>query len=187
MAKKRSTNKVGKEAARVSVSVRQLVLHEAGYKCANPCCRHPLTLEVHHLYYTSEGGANSSDNLLPLCPLCHTYHHKGDIPTESLRAWKMLLVSLNEAFDRQSVDILLTLAQLGRIEWITGDGLPSYASLVAANLISLKQQWHVTWGVGRSTQQQLYAARLTEKGQLFVEGWKKGDQNAAIGCVPEVQ
>jgi 5-methylcytosine-specific restriction endonuclease McrA len=91
MPKKPST--LGTEARTVPLDVRRLVLHEAGYKCSNPACRYPLTLDVHHLYYVSEGGSNLAENLLPLCPNCHTEHHHGHIPHESLRAWKMLLLA----------------------------------------------------------------------------------------------
>ena len=52
----------------VPVDVKRLVLHEAGYRCANPVCRHILTLDVHHLDYVSDGGSNTPYNLLPLCP-----------------------------------------------------------------------------------------------------------------------
>ncbi len=180
----KKSSKLGTEATKVKLSVRQLVLHEAGYKCSNPACRYPLTLDVHHLYYVSEGGSNEADNLLPLCPNCHTEHHHGNIPTDSLRAWKMLLLALNEAFYRGAIDLLLALAQLSKIEWITGDGVPAYAPLVASRLVELSQTWHNTEGVAgdgiTTLSQNLYRAILTDKGKLFVEGWKKGDQRAAI-------
>jgi hypothetical protein len=138
MAKKLS--KIGNEARRVPLDVKRLVLHEAGYKCANPCCRYPLTLDIHHLYYVSEGGSNLAENLVPLCPNCHTEHHNGNIPTDSLRAWKMLLLALNEAFDRHSIDLLLTIDKVGYIDWISGDGVHTYAPLVASNLISIERR-----------------------------------------------
>ena len=180
---KKST-RLGTEAKKVPIDVRRLVLHEAGYKCSNPACRYPLTLDVHHLYYVSEGGSNLAENLLPLCPNCHTEHHHGNIPTESLRAWKMLLLALNEAFDRRSIDLLLTIAGLGRIVGVSADGLPHYAGLLASNLVYLVHDFQETTAGGQQLHHSLgignYAAFLTERGKLFVEGWKKGDQRAAI-------
>jgi HNH endonuclease len=82
----------------------------------------PLTLEIHHLDPVSVGGADTPDNLLCLCPNCHTMHHKGIIPVESLKTWKVLLLSLNEAFDRRAVDILLAIDALGDVA-VTGDGM----------------------------------------------------------------
>src|SRR5262245_47653048 len=113
----------------IALSVKQHVLHEAGYLCANPACRTVLTLDIHHLNYVSDGGTDTAENLLPLCPNCHALHHKGVIPRTSLKAWKMFLLALNEAFDKQSINILLTLAKLGVIQRVTGDGLIRLAAL----------------------------------------------------------
>jgi hypothetical protein len=174
----KTPSKLGTEAQRVPLDVRRLVLHEAGYKCSNPACRYPLTLDVHHLYYVSKGGSGSADNLLPLCPNCHTEHHNGNIPTESLRAWKMLLMALNEGFDRRSIDVLLTIEKLDGVTEITGDGLPTYAPLIASNLVTVVMLHAALTGHA------LYRASLTERGKLFVEGWRKGDQRAAIELIP---
>ena len=184
--------KLGTEARRVPLDVRRLVLHEAGYKCSNPACRYPLTLDVHHLYYVSEGGSDSADNLLPLCPNCHTEHHNGNIPTESLRAWKMLLMALNEAFDRRAIDLLLVLAGMKTIRIspydrghdyvayhrISGDGLSDYAGLIASNFADITDLPGGTHCVS------VYGVGLTDKGRLFVEAWKRGDQRAAIELMP---
>jgi len=177
----KSSSRAGREARRVSVNVKQLVLHESGYRCGNPCCRHPLTLDVHHLLYVSEAGASGPDNLLPLCPNCHAMHHRNDISTDSLRAWKMLLLGLNQAFDRRSIDMLLAIDQLKgkEVKLISGDGVFDYAPLIASGLVCVRETWLQTT-TGRSGQTMMYTAQLTEKGQLFLEGWKKGNQEAAI-------
>ncbi len=181
MVSKRNS-RVGREARRVSINVKQHVLHESGYRCGNPCCRHPLTLDIHHLFYVSEGGTSSPDNLLPLCPNCHAMHHRGDIATDSLRAWKMLLLSLNEAFDRRSIDMLLAIDKIkGKVvKLISGDGVFDYAPLVASGLISVSERWLQTTTGITSGQTMMYTAQLTDKGQQFLEGWKSGNQEAAI-------
>ncbi len=176
-------SRTGTEARRVRHDTRRRVLHEAGYKCANPCCRHPLTLDVHHLLYVSEGGADGPENLLPLCPNCHTLHHHRHIATESLRAWKMLLVSLNEGFDRRSIDILLVLAQIGFIGRVSGDGLPAYTSLAASGLVSINE---FPYQVDRFTYgQDWYRIHLTDKGKMFVDAWRSGDQATAVALAPD--
>ena len=69
----------------VALATQRLVLHEAGYKCANPTiCRGILTLDIHRLEYVSENGSNKPENFLALCPNCHALHHHESIPTESL-------------------------------------------------------------------------------------------------------
>ena len=56
---------------------RTLVLLEAGYKCANPVCRHILTLELHHIVWVKDGGTNNPENLLILTHKSHRYIHVG--------------------------------------------------------------------------------------------------------------
>lgn len=158
------------------LDTRTLVLHESGYKCANPACRTILTLDVHHLDPVSDDGSNSPENLIALCPNCHSLHHKGHIPKTSLRAWKMILLSLNEGFDRKSIDILLALAKLNMI-YLSGDGVIECASLIASNLISSHGQ------VNNKLQNVTYILRLTKKGNLFISEWKQGNQNNAIGLL----
>jgi hypothetical protein len=165
------------------VDTKQLVLHEAGYKCANPVCRHVLTLEVHHLELVSEGGSNTPENLLPLCPNCHASHHAGTIPLASLRAWKMLLLALNEAFDAKTIDLLLALNALGHL-YVTGDGVLSCAALVASGLVLVRHGQHDlpagehAWDLGGAP---VYTVSLSPRGREFVHGWQQGDQALAIG------
>ena len=116
--------------------VRAMLLHESGYKCANPVCRMVLTLEVHHLEMVAEGGANEPSNLLPLCPNCHSLHHASEIPLRSLKAWKYLLLAMNEAFDRRMIDMLLTLHKTTTLH-VSGDGVLQCASAIASGLVGL--------------------------------------------------
>ena len=88
----------------INSSVRQIVLLEAGYKCANPSCRHILTLELHHIAWVKEGGSNDPSNLVALCPNCHSLHTTRHIPHQAINAWKSLLVSLNNPH-RVSADL----------------------------------------------------------------------------------
>lgn len=157
------------------MDVRQQVLHEAGYRCANPACRTLLTLEIHHLDPVSEGGSNTVDNLLALCPNCHTLHHRRVIPMTSLKAWKLLLLSLNEGFDRISIDVLLAMQQIKNLR-VSGDGFVHIAGLLTGGYVRLAMVGHPAGG---TTQLGL---RLTEKGQTFIEAWKAGDQQAAVNA-----
>ena len=156
----------------VPVDAKALVLHEGGYRCANPACRMVLTLDVHHLDQVSDGGANEPANLLALCPNCHALHHRGTIPVASLRAWKHLLLALNHAFDNRLVDLLLTLSQHERI-WVSGDGVLRCAAGIASGLISVETRVNAD----------NYFVCLTPKGRTFVAEWKAGNETAAIGVV----
>ncbi len=178
--RKRKREPMANNRKAIPADARRLVLHEAGYKCANPACRTILTLDIHHLEYVAVGGGDTADNLLPLCPDCHTLHHQGFIPAESVRAWKMLLLALNEALDRHSVELLLLLERVKQ-HFVSGDGVLQFASLIAAGLVE--------WGGSERTPDKSFyhMVELTEKGKQFVAGWKKGDQQAALsGLAPTV-
>ena len=155
----------------IPTDARSLTLHECGYKCANPACRMVLTLHIHHLEQISEGGSDDTTNLLALCPNCHSLHHSGVIPLTSLRAWKHVLLALNQAFDTRLVDLLLALRKLKTVI-ASGDGVLQCSQGVASGLIE------VVFRVGFDD----YAIRLTEKGQRFIESWEAGNEEAAIGA-----
>jgi hypothetical protein len=155
------------------VDVRHLVLHEAGYKCGNPICRTILTLDIHHLDPVSNGGGNAPENLLALCPTCHALHHSGVIPQESLRAWKMLILAVNEAFDRRSIDLLLALDSTGPV-MCNGEGVLECAALISTGLAEGHRLGGIAAGVPP------YSVMLTDRGRAFVAAWKKGDQRAAV-------
>jgi hypothetical protein len=74
------------------------VYAEAGFKCANPRCLVLLLLEAHHILWVKDGGGDEPENLLALCPNCHTRHTRGEIPYEAIWHWKAMLVSLNSFF-----------------------------------------------------------------------------------------
>ena len=122
----------------IPADTRRLVLHECGYKCSNPACRNVITLDVHHLAHVAAGGADRPENLLALCPYCHAMHHAGQIPADSLRSWKLLLLALNEGFDRRSIDLLLALKRLDN----------HYVTLYTISLSARGKQFVGGWGCG---------------------------------------
>jgi hypothetical protein len=141
----------------IPADIKALVLHEAGYRCANPTCRTILTIEIHHLDQVSAGGTNTPENLPALCPNCHSLHHAGTISLSSLRAWKFLLLALNEAFDRKLVDLILMLNRVNEVH-VSRDGVLQCSAGIASGLIGLETRQH----------SDDYWVSLTEKGRGFV-------------------
>jgi hypothetical protein len=184
VAKRPGRKPIDYERKNVPHNVRAQVLHESGYRCANPNCRMIITIDVHHLLPVSRRGKDVAENLLPLCGVCHDLHHRGEITDRSTRAWKFLLLALNEAFDRRSIDILLTLGRLEFIKRLNGEGVIRLAALVSANLVNVREYFEYTSGSAPQKATMQYLAELTPKGKLFVEGWKNGDQSAAIRGLP---
>jgi hypothetical protein len=166
----------------IPLATQREVLHEAGYRCGNPGCRGIITLDIHHIEYVSENGGNGAENLLPLCPTCHALHHAGHIPLESIRAWKMLLLSLNDGFSRSVVDFLLALDHIGeRPVLLALDTLLLMGSLIASGLLTLT---HPNRGdIPEWDHCQTRFVSLSEKGRAFVAAWKAGKQAEAINAV----
>lgn len=171
---------------------RTLILLEAGYKCANPVCRHILTLELHHIVWVKDGGKNDPENLLALCPNCHSLHTQGHIAEAAIRKWKSLLVALNST-NQGTADLLLLIAtEEERFEHpddsqkgvpprfrFTGDGLPYLAGLITSGLLQISKRYSGAnaWGGGMPS----FEVQLTDKGMKFVDAWKES------GVSPEAE
>lgn len=166
---------------KVTQDVRQRVLHETGFQCANPNCRATLTLDIHHLVQVSDAGLDDPANLIGLCPNCHARHHRGPIPRESIRAWKMLAISLNEGLGRRSLDILLALDKTGSL-MSDGEGALQVASLIASGLVRLASNPHRGGEMRSSQGLPAYVIELTEKGRTVVDAWKQGDQEGVVNA-----
>lgn len=96
----------------------------------------------------------------------------------------MLLLAINEAYDRESVDLLLALDKSGGKIHTTGDPLPHYSSLVAAGLVNFNQIGSPSYGSDLGPDHPPVNVRLTEKGRHLVEEWKNGNQREAIEAMP---
>jgi len=177
---KKSTD-LPKEAVRkkLPVHLRQELLMEAGYKCGNPTCRNVITFEIHHIEYVSEGGLDESPNLLVLCPYCHSMHHSHHIPVEAIRLWKGLLVSLNEGFDRQGMDLLLFISKTSNNSlWFSSDGLIKFAGLIGAELVEIANTEIIYMAPNeqRKFTQTTHNLKLTNRGTLLIEAWLAGNE-----------
>jgi hypothetical protein len=149
---------------------------EAGYRCANPVCNHVLTLEIHHMVWVKDGGGNSPENLLALCPNCHSLHTQGHIPAPAIRYWKQMLIALNHAFDMRSRDLLLFLRDCERDQFnrpYTSDGVVAFAPLIATGLADARFR-QGGFGPGMPPHA-IFEVRLTDRGRALLEAWETGD------------
>jgi hypothetical protein len=167
---------------KLSPVIKRQLLMEAGYRCGNPRCTVILAvhiLEDHHIKYVSEGGGDELSNLLALCPNCHTLYHHGEIPHEAIRHWKGMLLALNHAFDRESMDLLLYLVQTRNTEvWYTGDGILRFAKLIARGLVAIAETDLVAQRYTNNLKltHTSHRVALTESGVMLLEAWLSGDE-----------
>jgi 5-methylcytosine-specific restriction endonuclease McrA len=70
----------------VPTALETLLYELAGHKCT--ICHAPW-LEIHHIQELGDGGKTEYENLIVLCPNCHTRVHQDGIPkSEELRHYK---------------------------------------------------------------------------------------------------
>ncbi len=86
--------------------VKRRVLIEAGHRCAIPTCRSAVSVDIHHIKPVHEGGDNSPDNLIPLCPNCHRMVHDGKIDRKSVAIYKRNLRFTYDRFTQVEADLL---------------------------------------------------------------------------------
>ena len=91
----------------------------------------------------------------------------------------MLLLSLNEGFDRASVNALLALEKLGSLR-VTPDALLTVSALVASDLVAVEFEP----AANPMYHGQNYVLTLSERGRAFVDGWQAGDQDKAVSGHP---
>ena len=128
----------------------------------------------------AKGGGNKADNLLALCPNCHTLHTAGHIPQEAIRAWKRILVALNHSFDMRSRDLLLFLDQVEQEpphqRMYSSDGVVAFAPLIATGLAEAVFM-EANSGFAGLPPFERYRVSLTPTGRALLEAWKSGDDS----------
>jgi 5-methylcytosine-specific restriction endonuclease McrA len=93
----------------ISNQLKRDVLVEAGHRCAIHTCRHPTT-EIAHIVPYSDVSEHTFDNLIALCPTCHTRYDKGEIDRKSMLQYKVNLSTINYGYGDLEKRILLYFA-----------------------------------------------------------------------------
>jgi hypothetical protein len=65
--------------------VRESILNRAEFHCENPDCRQRVKPVIHHI--DQNNSHNRKNNLVALCPNCHTRAHQGELTMSQLRNW----------------------------------------------------------------------------------------------------
>ena len=148
------------------------VLMEAGHRCAIPTC-HQVPAEIAHIIPWEQVKEHSFDNLIALCPTCHSRFDKGDIDRKAMEQYKANLSVLNGRYgdleqrvlrffadnpDKDEVEIAGGLEIL--LMYLLEDGLLVAGKGRGAKAIS---------GVPVTAYSRLY--HPTDKGRRFIEKW----------------
>jgi hypothetical protein len=93
----------------IPADIKRAVLVEAGHRCAIPTCR-ATTTEIAHIIPWAESHDNSFENLIALCPNCHTrFDQKKEIDQKAVTMYKHNLCILNNRygeFERRLFEVL---------------------------------------------------------------------------------
>jgi hypothetical protein len=81
----------------IPAELKRAVLVEAGHRCAIPTCR-TSTTEIAHIAPWRDKREHTFDNLIALCPNCHTRYDKDEIDRKSMLMYKAQLGALNDRF-----------------------------------------------------------------------------------------
>lgn len=108
--------------------VRAILQQEINSKC--PFCNNTDVghFEIHHIDETPDN--NAMDNLILLCPICHSKITKKDISIEEVKKWKNNLINRNA--DIQFISVTIDSENCG---WESYENIPN--TFKAVNLKSL--------------------------------------------------
>lgn len=178
------------ERPAVPAAVKRAVLIEAGHRCAIPTCRQ-TPVEIAHIEPWATVKAHAAENLIALCPTCHTRYDNGDIDRISMRQYKANLAILNNRYtdiERQllrafvrkldtakrlvpsvSATGLAGISQIGKVR-IHSEMDWMLVNLVDDGLITFRDHDH------RALREQERAmntkvVELTDKGAQFLQQW----------------
>jgi hypothetical protein len=164
----------------IPAQVKRAVLVEAGHRCAIPTCR-ATTTEIAHIVPWAETKDNSFENLIALCPNCHTrYDQKKEIDRLSMKMYKANLGILNNRYGEFERRLFEVLAKSGERVFVVGlGGDLLVANAVKDGLFEDKQvrglDWTVNFSNGRVMNFPMsFTYWVTDSGLEFIRRYASG-------------
>lgn len=115
----------------IPADVKRAVLVEAGHRCAIPTCR-ATTTEIAHIVPWADTQDNSFENLIALCPNCHTrFDQKKEIDQLAVKMYKHNLGILNNRYGEFERRLFELLAKSGERVFVLG----AAGDLLVANAV----------------------------------------------------
>jgi 5-methylcytosine-specific restriction endonuclease McrA len=73
------------------------VLLEAGHRCAIPTCKQTI-VEIAHIVRYRDEKSHKFDNLIALCPTCHSRYDREEFDRKSMTLYKYKLSIVNNRY-----------------------------------------------------------------------------------------
>jgi hypothetical protein len=145
------------------------ILIEAGHRCAIPTCRQ-TPVEVVHIIPWSQIKEHTFDNLIALCPTCHTRYDNGEIDRKAMQQYKANLSILNGRYgDLEQRVLRIFVEQLNANQiWLPGGFDILLMNLLKDGLLidTGRNSGVILAGVPSA---KLY--QLTSNGREFIQKW----------------
>jgi HNH endonuclease len=142
---------------------------EAGYRCAVPACRQ-TPVEIAHIVPWAEVKEHTFDNLICLCPTCHSRYDRGEIDRQAMKHYKANLSLLNGRYidiERRVLDLFAAQPEAQVIKLPGGFDIFVLNLLRDGFLVVVEQTEGkplAEWPSSRT-----YA--LTSSGRTFIDRW----------------
>ena len=150
----------------VPAELEREVLIEAGHRCAIHTCRQ-TPLELAHIVPWSKCRDHTYDNLIALCPTCHTRFDKGEIDRKSMLEYKARLLLYSGRFTTFEFRLLKKIKGTANTEiWLLEDFAIMIDGLLEGGLLDDTGQ-SKPLGTDAEPARKLY--RLTTVGRSFVD------------------
>ncbi len=155
----------------IPTKMKRAVLVEAGHRCAIPTCRQ-TPVELAHIVPWSKVKEHTFDNLIALCPTCHTRFDRGDIDKLSIEQYKANLALINDRYNDFEIRILESFYSNQAQEEIK---IPGGMDLMVAYLVKdglIVKKGEVAIYFNGVPSHEIY--EITELGKQFITNWVAG-------------
>lgn len=153
----------------IPAPMKRAVLVEAGHRCAIPACK-STPVELAHIVPWEKVQEHTFENLIALCPTCHTRYDSGQIDRLSMKQYKANLGVISGRYgemERRTLTMLAASPGVADFRLPFGWGI-SLMYLVLDGLLERVEEQSLILIDGMPTSERFI---VTEAGREFIRHW----------------
>jgi len=160
---------MGENRTAIPASLKRDILVEAGHRCAIPTCKQ-TPVEIAHIIPWKECQEHTFENLIALCPTCHTRFDRGDIDKKCMFIYKRNLGVINNRYGDLEQRVLKLFSENEHVSkiWLPG-GLDIMLLYLLQDGIIIDTGCDSGILLAGMPSEKLY--QLTDKGRNFIKQW----------------